>query len=577
MLLSVSELFWVGLAQGTLAAPSIEPPETPDWWKPDSASTLYHTIIRFADLCGLGQAPIQHLGDEQECEINLADLHWGYRGGIISSAAVEEGRELLSDSIAASRAGLRRGNPSGEIATRFDELLEERSPILYGYSPQTPEKLYGMKKSGRVVVATRIEPMPPGILQVLLRLVAPHLDTPPMAFMALAATGDVSPGWHSNWAPAASSIHEALQPADPPAALEVIERELIGPAREDPAYRLGHHVAKALRTLNTLGEWICLELQLLDDASMPARMLDFIPSKPAKETAADDDESPGEQDDVSSDAEDGADVPDPGHDPEYTPTNIWAKEIDEVVKSACVQFGYGDVEAPPANQDIIRVVGAVRQDLKHAVALASQLRIDTVIPTLEAGIRLTDALLNEDAACDGASKGTWYGCKMRCRQNLLDYPETLQGVIPLAFGELRLSELLHDTPSHGLEASSLRGWSRLVENARAGIREGFSLLKQGYRPYVIINVAQATLETIVKALAEKHLSTCPGADLGAMLHELYKHAEAGKDTQLKSVASVGMALRWPRNHAVHDPHRTYDKHDAAFFLNGLAIMMRAIA
>jgi hypothetical protein len=184
--------------------------------------------------------------------------------------------------------------------------------------------------------------------------------------------------------------------------------------------------------------------------------------------------------------------------------------------------------------------------------------------------------VGETSRAPGVSQGVWLIQQQKHRQALVEYPAVLRGAVPLAFGELRLKELLLDGDMQGLEPSSMEGWAKLADNARSAVRDGLSLLKNGFPPYVVINAVQPTLEAIVRALAAKHLVEFRGVDLGKMLYALLQRAKEKQDEELEAVASAGLALRLPRNNAVHDPERVYDKHDAAFFLNGLAIMLRSL-
>lgn len=577
MLLSTSELFWVGLVQGAISAPTLELPNDPDHYTEyEPPTTLYHILAEYGELCGLGKAAANCGVLDEECHVDVADIHWGRKGEIREPTDILVGREALIGLASGYRDVLRDGDPRDECAKRFDELLEEHSPVAFGYSPLTPEVLYGLKKSGRITVTARVTPVPRGIVAVLLKMLAPHIDMPAAAFMALTAAGEAIPDWYKGWIPSLWSIERPLQEANRQAAVDVIAREVVGGAREEPAYLLGQHLGRAEQLLRESLDWLDYELATLHRKGIYTQSLEFIPAE------ASDEEQPAEasseetaDEDLHSD-EEAAGEPEDGESSDESPIDEWQEEIGIAAKAAITQVGLGGVDLPPADAGLLRHAAEAVRSLEVGKSLAMKLGIDTLIPTLNNGIASASALINETARPAEISSGTWHTQQERNRASLAKYPDLLRAIIPLAFGELRLKELVLDGDSQGLEPSSLEGWSKLVGNARAAVRDGLALLKNGFPPYVVINAVQPTLEAVVRSLAAKHLHTFRGGDLGGMLFAVLQHAKEQRDGELEAVAAIGLALRTPRNNAVHDSDRVFDKHDAAFFLNGLAIMLRAL-
>jgi hypothetical protein len=583
MLLSSSELFWVGLVQGALSAPPLAPPEDPEYYErhddSEPSPCLYNVVAEYGELCGLGKAMVTHAGVEQECMLDLADIRWSRNGKIVNALDIAEGSGALIESAAALRDAIFEGDPLCKVARRFDELLEEFSPVAFGYSPKTPDVLYGMKNSGRIVVIARVPPMPRGIVRVVLRLLAPHLDTPAAAFMALAASGDAVPDWHEKWIPSSWSMESPLKNVDRRAAIDAIEREIIGAGREEPAYILGRHIGYAEHLLRQSSDWLAYELMNLHDKSLHTQVLEFIPATTddsPQSTTGDRGEETEATGEAECDDDACADAPDEFEADVESSGGEWWAEVRRVFKAACAQVGMGAVDLPPAHAGLLRHVTEAMQSLKAGKSLAIKLGIDTMIPAFDDCISRASALVGETSRAPGVSQGVWLIQQQKHRQALVEYPAVLRGAVPLAFGELRLKELLLDGDMQGLEPSSMEGWAKLADNARSAVRDGLSLLKNGFPPYVVINAVQPTLEAIVRALAAKHLVEFRGVDLGKMLYALLQRAKEKQDEELEAVASAGLALRLPRNNAVHDPERVYDKHDAAFFLNGLAIMLRSL-
>lgn len=583
MLLSSSELFWVGLVQGVISASPLAHPDDPEFYERydgyEPPSSLYHTIAEYAELCGLGKVMVDYRDVDQECDLDVADIRWSRDGQIVAPLDIAEGSIALGTFISSIRDAIASTGADTRVTKRFDELLEELSPVAYGYSPKTPEVLYGMKRSGRIMVVARVTAFPKGIVRVLLRLLTPHIDTPAVAFMALAASGDPVPAWHENWIPSIWSIGSPLQKVDRQAAIAAIDRELVGAGREEIAYLLGRHIGNAEHLLRQSSEWLTYELMTLQGKSWHTQTMDFVPSGTGSEpqqgaSDAGEDRELKNKDTPSGD--ESTQEPDDAQTHFEETDDEWSAEIWKVVKAAYVQVGFGGVDLPPAHAGLLRHVTDAMKSLKVGKSLAMELGIDTMVSTFDDGLARTSALVSETTRGAGISQGQWLIQQEGHRQALLEYPNSLRGAVPLAFGELRLKELLLDGDLQGLEPSSMEGWAKLADNARAAVRDGLSLLKNGFPPYVVINAVQPTLEAIVRTLAARYLEEFRGADLGKMLYAILQRAKETHDEQLEGVASIGLALRLPRNNAVHDPDRVYDKHDAAFFLNGLAIMLKAL-
>jgi len=550
MLLSTSELFLVGLFKGTLSVAPLDQPDLSDWLEQISPLAI-ERIFSYADACGLERSRVIKSLDGDECDLDLSSLHWGRNYKVLSAAGVSCGQISLSKAITDTRAELIEEEPSGDVSTRFDELLNEREPIMYGYSPSTPDVLYGMRKTGKIVETHRVIPMPPGLLRVVLRLLYSHIETPVRELMALTTLNEIQPDWHFQWVPSGGSMHHWLNKLDRQSAVAVLDRELLGPANSEASCRLGQHIGQAEQVLREITDWINLDWKRLDDAARVSRCLYFEPADSDRSLS----DSP--HDDESDDAQ-----------------NEWVQEIREVARSARDQVvQLGGVEEPELRGDLLPPLQQLLHHLESAKAIATSLGLQPCLPTFSQFIAATSALLYETTRPDTISAGAWIEQQLKRRQALLKF-ENLLGIVSLIFGELRLRDLQCDTLPEGVGAAALNGWAQLVSNARDAVRVAMDMFRNGVEPYVVINAVNPTLETITKQLAERHLPDFRGFGLNNMLYAILQHAKTKEDRQLEWQAAVGLALIHLRNNSSHDAGRPYDKHDAAFFLNGLTIMMR---
>ena len=550
MLLSTSELFLVGLFKGTLSVAPLDQPDLPI--SPEERNIpATERIFSYADACGLERSRVIESLDGDECDLDLSSLHWGRNHKVLSAAGVSSGRISLSQAIADTRAELIEEEPSGDVATRFDELLNEREPIMYGYSPSTPDVLYGMKKTGEIVETHRVMPMPPGLLRVVLRLLHSHIETPVCELMALTTLNEIQPDWHFQWVPSDALIHHLSNKLDRQSAVAVLDRELLGRANTENSCLLGEHIGQAEQLLREITDWITLDWERLNNAANVSRCRYFEP--------ADSDRSLSDS---------------PHNDESDDEQNEWVQEIREVARSARDQVVLlGGVKEPELRGELLPHLQQLLHHLETAKAIATLLGLQPCLPTFSQFIAATSALLHETTRPDTISASVWIEQQLNRRRALLKF-EKLLGIVSLIFGELRLRDLECNTLPAGVGAAALNGWAQLVSNARDAVRVAMDMCCRGVEPYVVISTVSPTLETITKHLVERHLPDFRGFGLNDMLYAILQHAKTAGDRQLEWQAAVGLALIHLRNISTHDAGRQYDKHDAAFFLNGLTIMMR---
>ena len=151
----------------------------------------------------------------------------------------------------------------------------------------------------------------------------------------------------------------------------------------------------------------------------------------------------------------------------------------------------------------------------------------------------------------------------------------ISGAMKVAYGELRLRELKWD--EHGLPAPALSGWTRQNENIRAAIKVAIEQLNNGLPPYVVLTQLAPASEALVRQLAAKHLTAVQGLNPGKLLHELRQTIGLGPDDHdLRAALSAAQALVSLRNWVVHKSEADWGRDHAAFFLNGLSVLLRYV-
>lgn len=284
MLLSKSELFWVGLLSGMLSRQPLDPPDEEGYEPVDySPPTVYDQLMQLAEACALGDRPVAVACDEPADGIDIDSLVWAKAGHDpvpMDSLEVRDAIATLAEATASLRAQFTEIHHAEHAAKRFEEILSEDNALLYGYTRSSPGVLYGVRTNGEFRVVYRVPAMPQGTLRSVLRILLPHVALPPVVLMSLAAAGDAVPEWHDSWTPSSWSVHRPIGETDRAAALVAIESDLIGGAREEAEYRLGRRLGAVITALESLDPWLCYELTKLYHALGNARLTGFQPAHP---------------------------------------------------------------------------------------------------------------------------------------------------------------------------------------------------------------------------------------------------------------------------------------------------------
>lgn len=254
----------------------------------------------------------------------------------------------------------------------------------------------------------------------------------------------------------------------------------------------------------------------------------------------------------------------------------WAEAVNQAAIKACTQVGFG-VAVPTLASPTKPVLKGLQGDLKQAIAAAKELGLDPAIAGLTVGDSLVSDLLREHEDQERLPPGTLLQGMFDRRESLGNYGDRLRVLLAFIVGELRMGDLLPEGAQRGLAPESLAGWTNLNKNPRDAVREGLHMLSQGKAPFAVINLLQPVLENVVRKLVAIHLTRFRGTDLRNALAALVYHAREQHDADLEAYANIAVALRRLRNSVVHEHDRTYDQHDAVFFAQGLAILLRSIA
>jgi len=573
MLVNDLEMFWIGLVYGILRKEQLPPPEPTEWDPSDEEPfTIYGQIAELATRCTIGRAPHAEPCDELAVDLDHSQVRWAVPDSreprICSSCEVEDALSMLRESAVAAREQLEKLDTTGSVLGRFEEILSEEGDVFTGYHSAFPGSFFGIRRDTRCRVSRRVLPLTQGTLLQTLRFLQPHIAFPPVAYMALAGSGYYVPDWDEAWVPLERSLYEPLGETDRSAAADALEMEFIGISKDEVVVRLGNRLGAAVEGCRRLSPHLNNQLATLYNAHSTASILWFEPSLPTKGV------SPSHDSDDPSVFSFTAESSDSSADEVGTRLDGWTKHIFSAARAACTQTGLG-VTIPHFGSTMKPWLRALKADLEDALSLTKQLGMDTIREGLLNGIECTAALLNEDASPFADPPRTLLDKRQNNRSNLIDFSEILEKtLVPLLAVELRGRSL---EPARGLSPNALGGWAELTANGRDAIREGSALLARHTSPYVVINVLQPTLESIVAKLVAVHLADFRGADLAEDLFALMDHAKRKRDQRLEALASIGLALRRLRNAAVHDDERTYDKHHAEFFLQGLAILLRGLS
>lgn len=567
MLLSTSELFLVGLVRGLLSVEPVKPvpEEYTRNWDPDSHRSHCSRILAYAEACGLEKVPDPRSVTEKVPETDLSTIQWFRENGSLATGILVSVQEQLRLAVLEARRELQELDPTGKVRERFEELLSESRMPLYGYSKSSSQLVYGLTGAGDVIEIFHTQRLPQGILRNVLKILAPFIDATARIYLALGIPEDDSCGWWQRWVNSSFNFYNEVNDLNRIRAVEVIDNDLVGQSKDERSFILGKHLGCADQLLWEIGDWLTVEWGFLNDASLAARSRDFIPADPTvyendPELAS---QSSKELKDKSPDSESG-----------------WGVEVQKIARIARVQVNLLGGVIDPGLESFCK--GSLEQLLNHLGAcagVAKDLGLESVGLVLDQGVEITESLLNEGRRPDSIPIASWIKSQRDRRELMLEWlrEEKLLGAVSLIFGELRLMDLRVELVPAGVGKGALQAWAELPKNARDTVREMFHLLDQGNSPYTVMNAAEPVLEVIVKILVEQHLEEFHYSELSNMLYALLRHAKDTSDKELECIASIGLGLRLLRNRVTHDAEPEYTKHDAAFFLNGLTVMLQSLS
>jgi hypothetical protein len=577
MLVSQAEMFWVGLVHGLLQVEPLKQPPNDNYPPEVYPASYYERVLRLAELCKIGERPTLNTCLEDAPGADPAAIRWTRLKDRTPADSLEV-REAMNGLYEATHSINEQcsGIDSLEQAKRRFEELTAKEAVFSGYDPATPALLYSICADGTIRVTGRARPIPQGLLHIVLLLLAKHVAFPPIAHMALAAT-DQHDTLCDAWISDIPGLFEPVGTTDAAAAMAAVDRDLIGTAHNDDAFQLGQTLGVVLESLNQIALWLSEELVAIQGAQLSTRAHDFIPDQRTSHP-----EACGETSDA--DAEGIWDVQKPEDDQFSQNTyqsssgdiaNTWEDHAASLFKRACLQIALG-IEIPQIDSPTRPYLRTIKTKLEAAIPRATNFRSDALVDMLTRSSALVSAILNESRTAQTTTKADTLDVMFGNREKLSGLGPELEGVLLTVFTELKLCEILNLETIGGLTPAALEGWRTLAINGRDTVREGMAMMANGVPPYVVINALQPMLESIVKRLADRNGIRHQGMDLRELLKEIMSRAVVKGDADLQRLASVGMAMRRPRNNAVHEDDREYDKHDAAFFLNGIVILLRGL-
>lgn len=507
-----------------------------------------------------------------------ADIVWStWSGHVLSPEDFDEVQGSVRERVAVTQEKLESRPKEAEHLDAFIRSMRDfQTCLVAGYAPSTPDTLYHLSVHGEVCVFCRVAARDRGLFLSLLQLFRDALPLPPLERLAMAAAGYPDERLIQDGRPGLFSLEKPFGPFNP----EAIEKTLTT-FQESNEKRDGWCVGWYLTALlaearrlskefNEAAESLCDE-----DESQRRRLSDVLKeacsdiegeavSQGGKQTAPAEEtrgsfttsfRTPAEMvtafaSHVCGRIEDALD----SH----------KEEEDEERELREISDGYLEHQLDWKLTEFRELAdAAVQESLRCGMTSVAEMIVEAkrAAPVFHTNNPL-ESWLGEISveSIDKLSAGFDEACAL------------IADARKVAYGELRLKELKWD--EHGLPATALSGWSRQNENIRSAIKVAIEQLNNGLPPYVVLTQLAPASEALVRQLAAKHLATFPGLNPGGLLRELRKKIGVGPDDHKdRTTLGVAQTLVSLRNWVVHEPKSEWRRDHAAFFLNGLSLLL----
>ena len=607
MLLSESEAFWVSMlheqlvnnssllspiedadleADTSTIAAALRHGQRPEAEDSESAALkrgfkVYEQIRDLAISFGIARKPDLCVVCDGKPVEPPADIAWSTWGGhTLSPEDFGEVQASVRERVAATQETL---EACPEEARHHDGFIRSvrdfQACLVAGYAPSTPGVLYHLSAHGDACVFGRVAPRDRGLYLSLLQLFRDTLPLPPLERMAMAAAGYPDDRLSRNWKPVVFSLEKPFGSFAP----EAVEHTLTS-FKESNEKRDGWNIAWCLTTLlsdarrlsNQFDE--AVQSSPYEDEDRRPTLSDMFKmagshievgarSDADEETATDEERAESLKISFRTPAEIvTAFASYCCHKIEETLDGHEEEDDDEKEEREMRESSDGFME-----YELDKELSAFRQ-LADVASQHSRLNGLASVAEMIVEAKRAAPVLRPDNPLE-----SWLGeMSVELLGKLSDGFNVacalLEDARKVAYGELRLKDLKWD--EHGLPSTALSGWSRQNENIRSAIKVAIDQLNNGLPPYVVLTQLAPASETLVRQLAAKHLTNFQGMNPGKLLHELRQTVGLGPDDHKdRTTLSVAQALVSLRNWVVHEPDGERGRDHAAFFLNGVAILL----
>lgn len=490
-----------------------------------------------------------------------SDIRWG--GCLGDEWAAEECDSLrvaLEASVGQAREALMLQADAGDGIDSFEASLRMAECLSFvGYAPSAPRRLYCLGADGQVYVKAEVTPRSRGLYASLMKLFESSLPLPAEERMAMAEIDQAFTQALRKWVPSSQTLDRPCGECDCAEVARHLDEFRRSNAASD-AWKIG-------RCLAYLRNWMSERSEVLR-----AHVSHESSGEQRTSTAAVQHEADAGKQEATWIADDA------DHDDDTSGSfmlRIVRRICDRALASEEDVGGIPPDEAYYEEERRNGMVGDIREFhrlAEVAISLAEQRNLVSVAEMVRtAKSSLPDSVLVMQGRWKEpeSAKGLYRLAGEYGRMSKL-----LDDAAKVAYGELRLRGLAWD--EHAVAPPALTGWAGQTDNVREAIRVAIDQLNNGLKPYVVLTQLAPAVQSLVRELASRHLDNFTGLNTGGMLRVLQTKVQDTNDEDLRVVVRVADALNTLRNRVVHEDSIDWDRDHAAFFLNGLSILLRSV-
>jgi hypothetical protein len=521
------------------------------------------------------------------------DTVWAMLNGqLVSKEELEEVRREIPNRIAEARQRLSVENGSTARLDSFEIGLHAHlSLVACGYAVSTPGSLYGFADSGQPRVTTQIVPRDRGLYLSLMKLLSSSIPLPAVERLAMAAAGFRGDEAMRAWVPSLSSLNKPIGKFIPH-TLKATFQEFRSSNESSEGWQLGERLNQLRRKASDCCDGAdaaqgniqrIYEADIDLEESTPERggFLDVerdstAGESPAKESAwadavhknDDDDEDDGKYEDLSALSGNVRQSPSSFADSLLQQwLAIWER-ADQ--RTSIPKDPYEEEIRDYAADGHDEMLGEFLAEVEDVTTRCRKFGLVGVVEMIRAAV---DAVpqINPIRARMFADASVAYG---QLSKGFSRAYELISDAMKVAYGELRLRDLKWD--QHGLPAPALSGWAGQKGNIREAIKVAIEQLNNGLKPYIVLTQLAPAVQSLLGELAARHLTTTTGVSAKGLLEALREKNRRTNDEDLKVAVRIADALNTLRNRVVHEPDHSWDRDHAAFFLNGISILLRSV-